>query len=73
MTEIALSSDVRWVGCCRTKVRVGKKKQEACHDPDIWGERRVAMHHILGGHHHRHSDRRQNCAPSYVLPLKSGR
>lgn len=73
MTGFALLVNVWWIGPGRRKIRVGKKKREACYDSNVWSKRRVAMYHILGWDHHRHLDRCQHCAPSYVLPLKSRR
>lgn len=72
MPELAGLSHVSWMDYCRTKIRVGKKKQEACHDPqcNIWVKCRMAMYHISGRDHYRHSDRFQHFASPYVLPLK---
>ncbi len=70
MTKWAPLNYITWMEYCQKKVKVGRKKQEVCYEPGIWGECRVAMHHILDWDHHRDPDRCQHCAPSYVLPLK---
>lgn len=73
MAELALPERIKWVSYRCAEVRVGKRKQEARYECDIWCKPRVAMHYIPDRDHHRHSDRCQHCAPSHVLSLESGR
>jgi len=71
VVEVDLPERAEWMMSHRgVKVRVGKKKQEAYYECDIWGNPRMAMHHIPGRDHHRYYRRCQPHTSSYVLPLK---